>query len=171
MISSIVADLYLFFSHRRSMVFVATLAVIVISAIAFVNLNLNENIESMLPDRKTDTALNFRLLQQAPFSRKVIINLNKQANIHNKELVEITDRLAAAMNPPFFTRVVTGPGESLSLEFFSWIVNAYPSLITGEDIKSLEQKLTVEKVHEALNELYAKLLSPEASAMKTLFPG
>ena len=167
--SSIVADLYLFFSHRRPMVFVATLAVIVISAIAFVNLNLNENIESMLPDRKTDTALNFKLLQQAPFSRKVIINLNKQANIPGNEFVEITDRLAEAMTPPFFTRVVTGPGESLSLEFFSWLVNVYPSLIAGEDIQSLEQKLTVEKVREALNELYAKLLSPEGSAMKNLF--
>jgi len=167
--SSIVADLYLFFSHRKPMVFVATLAVIAISAIAFVNLNLNENIESMLPDRKTDTALNFRLLQQAPFSRKVIINLNKPANIHGNELVEITDRLAAAMTPPFFTRVVTGPGESLSLEFFSWLVNVYPSLIAGEDIKSLEQKLTAEKVRKALNGLYAKLLSPEGSAMKKLF--
>ena len=167
--SSIVADLYLFFSHRRPMVFVATLAVIVISAIAFVNLNLNENIESMLPDRKTDTTLNFRLLQQAPFSRKVIINLNKQSNIHGNELVEITDRLAEAMTPPFFTRVVTGPGESLNLDFFSWLVHVYPSLITDEDINRLEQKLTAEEVRQKLNEMYAKLLDPEGSAMKNLF--
>ena len=169
MMSSIVADLYLFFSHHRPMVFVATLVVIVICALTFVNLDLNENIESMLPDRKTATALNFSLLQQAPFSRKVIINLNKQADTHGTELVKITDRLAATMTPPFFTRVVTGPGESLSLDFFSWFANVYPSLITGEDIKSIEQKLTAEKVRKALNELYAKLLSPEGSAMKNLF--
>ena len=167
--SSIVADLYLFFSHRKPMVFAATLAVIAISAIAFVNLNLNENVESMLPDRKTGAALNFRLLQQAPFSRKIIINLNKQADIHGNELVEITDRLAAAMTPPFFTRVVTGPGESLSLEFFSWLVKVYPNLITSEDIKNIEQKLSTEQVRKALDGLYAKLLSPEGSAMKNLF--
>ena len=151
------------------MLFVATLAIIAISAIAFVNLNLNENIEAMLPDRKTDTALNFRLLQQAPFSRKVIVNLNKQADIHGNELVEITDRLAAAMTPPFFTRVVTGPGESLSLDFFAWFANVYPSLITGEDIKNIEQKLTADQIRKALDDLYVKLLSPEGSAMKTLF--
>jgi predicted exporter len=167
--SSIVADLYLFFSHRKPMLFVATLAIIAISAIAFVNLNLNENIEAMLPDRKTDTALNFRLLQQAPFSRKVIVNLNKQADIHGNELVEITDRLAAAMTPPFFTRVVTGPGESLSLDFFAWFANVYPSLITGEDIKNIEQKLTADQIRKALDDLYVKLLSPEGSAMKNLF--
>jgi len=167
--SSIVADLYLFFSRRKPLVFITTLAIIAISAIAFANLNLNENIESMLPDRKTDIALNFRLLQQAPFSRKVIVNLNKQAGTNGNELVEITDRLAAAMTPPFFTRVVTGPGESLSLDFFTWFASVYPGLITGEDIKSIEQKLTAEKVRKALNELYAKLLSPEGSAMKNLY--
>jgi predicted exporter len=167
--SSIIADLYLFFSHHKPMVLAATLSVIAISAIAFVNLNLNENIESMLPDRETDTALNFRLLQQAPFSRKVIINLNKKISMHGNKLVEITDRLAAAMTPPFFTRVVTGPGESLSLDFFAWFANVYPSLIADEDIKSIEQRLTAEKVRKALNEMYAKLLSPEGSAMKNLY--
>jgi len=167
--SFFVAELYLFFSHHRPMVFVATVAVIVICAFAFVNLNLSENIESMLPDRKTNTALNFRLLQQAPFSRKIVINLNRRQNTPDNDLLEITDRLAEAMTSPFFTRVVTGPGESLDLEFFSWLVNVYPSLIADEDVNRLQQKLTADEVRQKLNDLYAKLSNPEGSAMKKLF--
>ena len=167
--SSIVADLYLFFSHRRPMVFVATTAVIILCALAFINLNLNENIESMLPDRKTDTALNFKLLQQAPFTRKIVINLSKETRVNDKELVEVADLLAEAMTPPFFTRVVTGPGESLDMEFFLWLIHVYPSLITDEDIKKLQEKLKLEKVRQELNELYAKLLNPEGSAIKKVF--
>ena len=100
--SSIVAHLYLFFSQHRLMVFAATVASIIISIIAFAHLNLSENIDSMLPDNKTDTALDFKLLQQAPFSRKVVINLKKGANGNENELMEAGDRLAQGDDSSFF---------------------------------------------------------------------
>lgn len=166
---SIVAHLYLFFSQHRSMVFVATLASIIVSVITFVHLNLNENIESMLPDNKTNTAFNFKLLQQAPFSRKVVINLKKGANGSENELMEAADRLAQAMTPPFFTHVVSGTGESLNLEFLLWMINAYPSLFAEADINKIQEKLAAVTVSQKLKELYAKLLSPEGLGMKRLF--
>ncbi len=167
--SSIVAHLYLFFSQHRSMVFVATLASIIVSVITFAHLNLNENIESMLPDNKTNTAFNFKLLQQAPFSRKVVINLKKGANGSENELMEAADRLAQAMTPPFFTHVVSGTGESLNLEFLLWMINAYPSLFAEADINKIQEKLAAATVSQKLKELYAKLLSPEGLGMKRLF--
>ena len=167
--SSIVAHLYLFFSQHRLMVFAATVASIIISIIAFAHLNLSENIDSMLPDNKTDTALDFKLLQQAPFSRKVVINLKKGANGNENELMEAGDRLAQAMTPPFFTHVVSGTGESLNLEFILWMIKAYPSLFADADTDKLQQKLAAVSIKRNLKELYAKLQSLEGSVMKSLF--
>jgi predicted exporter len=167
--SSLLADLYLFFSQRRLVVFFATLVAIVVSVIAFANLNLSENIESMLPDNKSDAALNFRLLQQTPFSRKVVINLKEESHGTENDLIEVVDRLAAAMTRPFFTHVVSGTKASLNLDFLLWLINAYPNLFTETDIDEFQNKLTPVNVRQKLKELYATLLSPEGSVMKGLF--
>ena len=123
----------------------------------------------MLPDDKSDAALNFKLLQQAPFSRKVIINLAGGADTPSSELIEAVDRLADAMTPPFFSRVVTGPGESINWNFFSWLIEAEPNLITDQDLAKIDRMLTAENTRRSIKELYAKLLTPEGSAQKNLF--
>ena len=146
--SSLLADLYLFFSQRRLVVFFATLVAIVVSVIAFANLNLSENIESMLPDNKSDAALNFRLLQQTPFSRKVVINLKEESHGTENDLIEVVDRLAAAMTRPFFTHVVSGTKASLNLDFLLWLINAYPNLFTETDIDEFQNKLTPVNVRQ-----------------------
>jgi len=161
-------DLYLFFSTRKPIIYAATLATVLISTVAFFHLNLREDIRSMLPDDKSD-AMNFELLQQAPFSRKVIINLAGGAGTPASELTAAADRLADAMTPPFFSRVVAGPGESMNWDFFSWLVEAEPNLITDQDLAKIDQMLTAENVRRSLKELYAKLITGEGSALKNLF--
>ena len=162
-------DVYVYFSPRKPIIYAATLATIIVSIVAFFHLNLHEDIRSMLPDDKSDAALNFKLLQQAPFSRKVIINLYGGADTSGRDLIQAVDRLADAMTPPFFSRVVTGPGESINWDFFSWLVNAEPNLIIDQDLVKIDQMLTAENTRRSLSELYAKLLTAEGSALKSLF--
>jgi predicted exporter len=162
-------DVYVYFSLRKPIIYVATLATVMVSIAAFFPLNLDEDIRTMLPDDKSEAALNFKLLQQAPFSRKVIINLDGGDDTSGSDLIKAVDRLADAMAPPFFSRVVTGPGESLSWDFMSWLINAEPNLTTAQDLIKFDQMLTTENARRNLKELYAKLLTSEGSALKRLF--
>ena len=162
-------DAYVYFSPRKPIIFAATLASVMVSIVAFSHLNLHEDIRSMLPDDKSDVAMNFKLLQQAPFTRKVIINLHGGADTSSSDLIEAVDRLADTMTPPFFSRVVTGSGESINWDFFSWLVKAEPNLITDQDLVKIDRMLTAENTRRSLKEVYAKLLTAEGSALKSLF--
>ena len=71
------ARLYDFFSGRRAMLYSGTLLVVVLSIAGFRTINMAENIAAMLPDDTSATAEDFRLLQQAPFARKIIVLFNK----------------------------------------------------------------------------------------------
>ena len=162
------AKLYLFFEGRRRILYAVTLVAIAVSILVFWRLDMHEDIRSMLPDDRSNAALDFELLQQMPFARKVIVNLEGGADIPEGKLIAAADQLAAAMTPPYFTQVLTGPGESVGWELFSWLITAESNLITDRDIKKIEQHLTSEHIQRCLKELYARLLTPEGSAMKGL---
>ena len=160
---------FLFFSRRRLILLVTTAAVIVISTLAFFQINVHEDIRSMLPDDTSEAALSFKLLQQAPFTRKVIINLNANTDISSTQLIEAADRLTAAMTSPYFMHVVAGPGERLGWNLFSWLIDAQPNLVTDQDINKIRQSLKAKHVRQHLSEVYARLLSPEGSVLKRLY--
>lgn len=123
----------------------------------------------MLPDDTSEAALNFKLLQQAPFTRKVIINLNADTKISSTQLVAAADRLTAAMTSPYFMHVVAGPGENLGWNLFSWMIDVQPNLVSDQDINKIRQSLTATRVRQQLREAYSRLLSPEGSVLKHLF--
>jgi predicted exporter len=163
------ADLYLFFSRRRRILYAITLVAIMVSILVFWRLDMHEDIRSMLPDDRSNAALVFELLQQTPFARKVIVTLDGGADIPEGNLIAAADQLAEAMTPPYFTRVFIGPGESVGWELFSWLIKTESNLITERDIRKIEQYLTTEHIQRCLKEFYARLLTPEGSAMKGLF--
>jgi predicted exporter len=167
--NKLLSDVYLYLSLRKPITFTVTLAIVLVSMVAFFHLNLHEDIRAMLPDDKSDAALNFKLIQQAPFSRKVIINLDGGTATSVSDLIAAVDRLAESMTPPFFSRVVTGPGESINWDFFSWLIDAEPNLIIDQDLVNIDQLLTVENTRRSLKEVYGKLLTAEGSALKSLF--
>lgn len=163
------ADIYRYLSQYRRILYAATLTVIVTSIIVFVNLSFHEDVASMLPDDKSEAALSFNLIQQAPFSKKVLVNLTGPEHISTNQLIEAADRLSAAMTTPFFTRVVTRTGELLGPEFFSWFINAQPNLVTDQDVARIHGSLTTDTVRKKLKDFYSLLLTFGGSAMKVLF--
>ena len=168
-IFTLFAKIYNYFSVRRRILYSATLLGIVTCILVFSSIDLHEDIRSMLPDDRSEAALDFRLLQQAPFTRKVIINLSRAGDNDSSELLEAVDRLAEAMRPPFFTNVVTGPSGPDIWELFFWLMKKQPNLATAQDRKKILHGLTAEGVHGKLEEMYARLHSPEGSALKGLF--
>jgi predicted exporter len=168
-IFTLFAKIYTYFSPRRRILYSASMAGIVTCLLIFSNINLHEDIRSLLPDDQSEAALDFRLLQQAPFTRKVIINLSCAQETGSSELLGTVDRLAEAMGPPFFENVVTGPSGPDIWELFSWLMDQQPNLATAQDRKKILQELTAASVQGKLAEMYSRLLSPEGSALKGLF--
>ena len=168
-IFTLFAKIYNFFSPLRRILYSATVLGIVACILVFSKINLREDIRSMLPDDQSEAALDFNLLQQAPFTRKVIINLSRGRDTGSSELLEAVDRLAEAMRPPFFANVVTGPSGPDFWELFFWLMEKQPNLATAEDRKKILHELTAESVQGKLQAMYSRLLSPEGSALKGLF--
>lgn len=159
---------YDYFSRRRPLLFGATAILLVLSIACFGRIHLQENIEAMLPDRGSRVSADFRLLQQAPFARKLVITLRSETAENAEALVAAADGLASALDPQLFSQVVTGPGSQLQSGLVPLMLEALPSLLNEADMTALERDLQGEGVALRLQESYRHLLAPEGWAMKGL---
>ena len=157
--------LYRFCSGRRRLLIGATLLVVALSAVAASRLQIQEDIVAMLPDDSSSVAEDFRLMQLAPFTRKVVITLRAERTGDQAALVAAADRLARGLVAEGVGRVTTGPAD-LSGAFFGWLGGALPSLSTPDDLARLAAASTPAEVQKRLSESYQKLLSPEGWALK-----
>jgi uncharacterized protein len=158
--------IYVFLSRRRTALFLAAAVIVVISVISLRYIRLSEDIKSMLPDNRKDFSINFELLQNAPFTRKVIINLKGASDGEIRELADVADRLAEAMTPPYFTRVVTGPAINQDMDIYNWLIRNLPNLTTDKDLADINANLTTENIRDQLSDDYNSLFSPEGWFLK-----
>lgn len=134
---------------------------------SFANVRLQEDVAALLPDDASRVAEDFRLLQQTPFARKLVITLSARPGVENEQLFAAADRFAAALPPELFSRVLTGPDGSRSPQLLPQMIRMLPSLADGDDLRAL-QKIDNETVRERLAERYEQLLSPQGWGMKEL---
>lgn len=158
--------LYRLFSGRRRLLFAATLLLVALAALAFRDLEIHEDIEAMLPDDSSEVARDFRLLQAAPFTRKIIINLEGGAKTEPALLTGTAQRLAGALATAEISRVTTGPADLADGRLLPWLTRSLPSLVTPQDMAALALRSGAGKVGNSLRESYERLLSPEGWAMK-----
>lgn len=159
------ARLYRFFSGRRKTLFAATALLIALGGAALWNIDLREDIESMLPDDTSDVARDFRLLQSAPFTRKIVITLTGGPRTEPAVLLATADRLAKALSSPDIVSVSTGPAD-FGGGFLPALARSLPSLVTPGDMATLEAWSEGGNVGSRLRDSYEKLLSPEGWALK-----
>lgn len=157
-----------YFSRRRLLLLGGTATLLLLSIASFGRIHLEENIEAMLPDRGSRVAADFRLLQQAPFARKLVITLRAETEGNAEVLVAAADELAAALDPGLFLQVVTGPDSRLQAGLVPLILEALPSLLNEADMETLARDLQGEGVALRLQESYRHLLAPEGWGMKGL---
>jgi uncharacterized protein len=159
------------FSRRRMLLYFIIFVVIALSAVALKSIKLSEDVGPMLPDGSSDAARDFHFLQQAPFVQKVIVNLKADPGIDHKTLIVAADTLATALRTPYYNRVVTGPTIPAPDEFFSWLLQAAPSLLTDRDMELVKTLLTPGGIGGRLRDIRTRLSSPEGWVMKPLFQG
>ncbi|MBA4417510.1 MAG: hypothetical protein C0392_06335 [Syntrophus sp. (in: bacteria)] len=157
------------FSRHRVILYGVTIAIVVASLFALRYIKLSEDLQPLLPDGKSDAAIDFRFLQQAPFMHKVVINLEVGPDVDQKRLIEAADSLAAAMTAPYYSRAATGPDMPPPGELFSWLLGAAPSLMTAQDVQKVRAHLTPEGINTTLLDIRKRLNSSEGWVMKTLF--
>ncbi len=157
-----------FFERRRILLYAIIFAVVASSAFLLKSIKLSEDVQPLLPDGASDAAIDFRLLQQAPFMQKIVFNLKAGPGVDGKTLVEAADALAGALKAPYYSRVIAGPEMPAPDEFFSWVLQAGPSLMTEKDMEQVRGLLTPEKVDARLNDIRTILNSPQGWVMKPL---
>lgn len=157
--------LYRFFASRRQLLLAATLLVIALSVFAAARMHIQEDIVAMLPDDHSSVAEDFRLLQLAPFTRKLVITLKTERTDAPGELLAVSDRLAQELRNEKIGRVTTGPA-NLSGDFFAWLGAALPGLTSEADLLRLAAATTPTAVRSHLQDDYEQLLSPEGWALK-----
>lgn len=160
--------LYLFLERHRLILFTLTVVVVVAAVLVTRNGDMDEDIAAMLPDGKSSAAADFELLQQTPFSRKAIISLSAAPAVGTHALLQATDRLAVSMKPPFFLKIVYGPGVSENPDMMS-ILSCLPRILTSQDLKVIEGSLTRSKIRAKLEEISTEIQSPTGWAVKDLF--
>jgi len=157
--------LYNFCAVRRKILFSATLLIIALSLLASSRLHLQEDIIAMLPDDSSSVAQDFRLLQLAPFTRKLVITLRGGSSSDSTALIAVTDRLAEGLKAAGIENVMTGPA-NISGGFFRWLGTSLPNLTTAEDLVRLAAGITPTEVQNRLRTRYEQLFSPEGWALK-----
>jgi uncharacterized protein len=150
---------------HRKMLFAATALVVALGALATSKAQIREDIVAMLPDDGSQTALDFQLLQLAPFTRKIVITLKTGKGMDVRELTAAADRLAQALSAAGAGKVTTGPAEQ-SMGLLGWLGRSLPSLATREDLARLAAASTGPEVKTRLGASYRQLLSPEGWALK-----
>lgn len=157
--------IYSFFSNRRKLLFTATIFIVVLSGLASTKLSIQEDIMAMLPDDNSSVANDFRLLQLAPFTRKLLISLKNSVQNDSSALTETADTLAQNLKREGIINVTTGPSDH-SGKIFNWLGSALPSLTTAEDLALLSAASTSVEVQLRIRNNYEQLLSPEGWALK-----
>jgi len=164
---NIFSHLYNILSKRRASLFLFAAAVVILSVVSLRGIRVSEDIRSMLPDNQEDFSRDFELLQHAPFTRKIIINLEDISGEGNVErLIDAADRLAAIMTPPFFTRVITGPSSTRDMDIYDWIIGNLPNIVTARDLEEIKGVFTREGIRKRLAEDHESLFSPEGWFLK-----
>jgi predicted exporter len=157
---------YDFLSSHRILLFSATALIVIFSALAFTRIEINEDISAILPEEPPEVVEDFRLLQQAPLSRKIVINLKRDETTDTNDLLKATDRLARAMIPPYFENVISGPPKVSMNDLISFLLKSLPSLATERDLERIHSALEKEKIRAKLTAIRISLASPGAWQIK-----
>jgi predicted exporter len=125
------------------------------------------NIDIMLPpDKEISRSMDF--LRDSSLSDKIIISLAlTDPGKNKKDLFLAVDRLAAALRPPFFTKVISGFSVVDVMEEFS-ILRYAPQVLGEQDLASIDSLINKTTVEQKMREIYRQSLRPESIFMSSL---
>ncbi len=156
------------FVHRHKQGVLATVLLVTVAAGAGLFFVPYEgNIDIMLPpDPEITRSMDF--LRDSSLSDKVIISLALHDPSKGKQdLFLAVDELAASLQPPLFTSVITGVSVADAMEEFS-VLQYAPQILGEEDLAAIDRQLTPKAVSEKMQAIYLQSLRPESIFMTSL---
>ena len=168
--------LYTALAARRRLVLLATAAMFAVFVLLFFKIRIGENILAMIPDTPGGPAYDFELMQQAPFIRKVLIDLQDNEARGPDFLLQAGQTLAAALDPDLFPRVVSGPADAMTgagnargpLDFLGFFVRNLPNLLDEADLEDIGRRIEPAAAREALARARSQLSGAEGLVLKPL---
>lgn len=151
---------------RRGWLVLALLTLILLSGWQLSHLQLEENISALLPDGNSQVARDFQLLQQAPFARKLVINLSATGEVTTEQLLAATDRLRDALPDSLFVDAISGPGEQLGARLLNQLGSYLPLLSDAGDLQQIDAQLTPQRIDRQLQTDLTQLMQPQGIALK-----
>ncbi len=165
MIGLIVAC-YRSFQSRRGWLVLLLLAVMVGAGINISRVQIEDSITAMLPDGESQVAHDFKLLQQAPFARQLVINVTATDGISSDELLEATAKLRQALPTDLFHNVLSGSGDVATPELFNQLGDYLPVLVDEADLETIATQLAPVAIDRSLATNLAQLLQPQGMVLK-----
>ncbi|MCK9417885.1 MAG: hypothetical protein M0R70_00730 [Nitrospirae bacterium] len=156
------------FVHRHKQGVLATVLLVTVAAGAGLFFVPYEgNIDIMLPpDPEITRSMDF--LRDSSLSDKIIISLALTDPSKGKQdLFLAVDELAASLQPPLFTSVITGVSVADAMEEFS-VLQYAPQILGEEDLAAIDRQLTPKAVSEKMQAIYLQSLRPESVFMTSL---
>jgi predicted exporter len=139
--------------------FVAAIAVI--GGVYITRMPTQEDIVIMLPDNDKEFVADYRLLEAAPFTRNILIDLEAQDSNQTSVLTETADRLCKSLGPPLVSKIIGGLSIDSGATLLDWLYAHLPQLFTEEDAAVLAGKIEPNQVAETLQKNLDTLVSPE----------
>ena len=122
---------------------------------------MREDITVMLPDGDPTFVAGYRLLEAAPFTRSILIDLEAQDSEQVSLLTETAERLTERLGPPLVSRVIGGLPIEAGADLLDWLYAHMPQLFTEEDAAALAPKVTSEQIAATLQNNLQSLAGPE----------
>jgi predicted exporter len=126
-----------------------------------IRLPMAEDVTVMLPDSDTEFVASYRLLDAAPFTRNVLIDLEAQHSDQVPLLTETVQRLTERLDPPLISRVIGNMSAETGVQLLDWLYAHLPQLFTEQDANALAVKIAPEQVAQALQDDVHALTGPE----------
>ncbi len=164
---SLIVSSYQRFQQRRGWLILLLLLLLAFAGWNLSQLKVEESITAMLPDGTSQVAHDFKLLQQAPFARQIVINLTATgSDISSDQLLAATDVLQKKLPADLFLNVLNGPGKMANGALFQQLGDYLPVLLDADDLQHIDKKLTAEEIDRRLANDFAQLIQPQGMALK-----
>jgi len=140
---------------------IAVVALTLLGGLYVTQVPMREDIAGMLPDRDPAFVTSYRLLEGAPFTRSILIDLEAPEPEQVALLTETAERLGERLGPPLVSKVTVGLPMEMGADLLDWLYARMPQLFTEADAAALAAQVTAEQVAATLQNNLEALAGPE----------
>ncbi len=158
--------IYLVGVRRWRTVTIGLAGLTVIGGLLMVRMPMQEDVAVMLPDSDPAFVAGYRLLEAAPFTRNILIDLEAQDSDQLSLLTETAERLSQRLGPPWISRVIGGLSLETGTDLLDWLYLHAPQLFTEDDAAVLATKVTCEQATRTLQSSFDALIGPEGTWLR-----